>query len=133
MPRKSKKKEIDDWIEFQEKRGRRFTPLVRNTCNEDGKKINIHFASPIEKGSNKGKFWFGIICDQLSDMDDFVFICGKTEDYYEIPCVELKKYEMWKHKQNPLCSFLIDKESHTYLLNKKEHEDIEKFSARSVD
>jgi hypothetical protein len=108
----NRNKEIEIWVGSKKDEGFPTQYLIRNTYLVNGKKTNVHFASPRKDGT----FWFGFGLDstQLEDVDVFVFLCGKHENYYAIPRKIMEKIANWRGSSNRY-NFRIDMTNHEYI------------------
>jgi hypothetical protein len=113
----NRNEEIETWVCSKKDEGLPIQYLSRNTYLVNGKKTNIHFASPRKDGT----FWFGFGLDstQLEDVDVFVFLCGKPENYYAIPRKIMEKIANWRGSTNRY-NFRIDMTNHEYI-SKERH------------
>jgi len=107
-------KAIERWIRFKKEEGSTIRDFKGNTCLVNGKKTNIHFASPRKDGT----FWFGIGSTQLEDVDVFVLLCEKAENYYAVPRKIMEEIASWRSSQNRY-NFRIDITNHEYIAHKR--------------
>jgi len=115
MPRNPEwNKVIERWICFKKEEGFSIRDFAGNTCLVNGKKTNIHFASPRKDGT----FWFGVGSTQLKEMDVFVLLCEKAENYYTIPRKVMEEIAGWRGSQNRY-NFRIDMTNHEYIAHKR--------------
>jgi len=106
-------REIERWIRFRREEGFAIAEAKRYTYLVNGKKTNIKFA---RARPQDGTFWFSVAPTHLEDMDIFVLLCQKAENYYTIPRKTLKEYSTnWFSSIQHRFHFRLDTKSHEYI------------------
>lgn len=114
MPKyQAKNTEIERWIHFRREEGFEVAEVKRSSiCEVNGRKTSIHFGSPRKDGT----FWFSIGLTQLEDMDYFVWLCEKAENYYVIPRKKMKELATsWLSSTQHRFHFRLDIKTHEYV------------------
>ena len=104
-------REIERWLRFKREEGFVIAKDKGYAYLVNGKKTNIHFALPRKDGT----FWFSVGSTQLGDMDVFVWLCKKAENYYAIPRKIMREIATsWLSSQHRF-HFRLDTTSHEYI------------------
>jgi hypothetical protein len=80
-------KEIDRWLLDREREGFLIRKVSQYVSEINGKKVNIKF----NKLRRDNTFWFNTTYKRLKEMDVFVWLCGDSENYYVIPCDNMRQ------------------------------------------
>ena len=116
MPRYEAKVEIEQWVSSRKQEGKNVRFESLSIYDVNGKKTNVHFASPRPDGT----FWFSVGLTYLESIDYFVWICGQAEDYYVIPRKKMKELAVgWFSPKSERSHFRIDSKNHEYITVKK--------------
>ena len=111
-------RERQRWVSSKEREGFVIEKVSQHVYNIDDKKANIRFSSP--RSDNVFWFWFGITPRRLEEMDVFVWLCGTAENYYVIPCEEMRRLidankGKWVYGKQNRPEFILDTNHHKYL------------------
>jgi hypothetical protein len=105
-------KEIERWLRFKKEEDFVIAKAKGYAYFVNGKKTNIKFAHVRPDGT----FWFSIGRNQLDDMDVFVWLCQKAENYYAIPRENMKQLATrWFSSKYNRFHFRLDTKSHEYI------------------
>ena len=118
MPKyQEKNRELEKWIRSRREEGFVITKAKGYAYIINGKKTKIKFA----QARRDGTFWFSVGTSQLEDMDIFVLLCQKAENYYAIPRKTMKEYSTsWFSQTHFRFHFRLDTKSHEYIAHKKQ-------------
>jgi hypothetical protein len=111
-------KEKQRWLSLKEREGFLIKKVNQYVYDIDSKKVNIRFSNP--RSDNAFWFWFGITFGRLEGMDVFVWLCGTAENYYVIPCEEMRRLidankGKWVYGKQNRPEFILDSYYHKYL------------------
>lgn len=103
------------WLLHIENQGLAVKKISQYVYEINGKKVNIKFTNPRAYNS----FWFNTSFRRLREMEVFVWLCGKAEDYYVIPCEKMRQLidaGNWPDKRYPnIRTFSFKPYNHKYL------------------
>lgn len=107
-------RERDRWLLHIENQGIAVKKINQYVYEISGKKVNIKFTNPRPDNS----FWFNTTPKRLREIEVFVWLCGKAEDYYVIPCEKMKQLidaGNWLDKRWNYPTFSFKPYNHKYL------------------
>ena len=105
--------EIERWLRFRKEEGFVIAKAKGYTYLVNGKKTNAKIAKARRRD---GTFWSSISRKQLDDMDVFVWLIQKAENYYAIPNKKMKEYATsWLSPTYDRFYFRLDNTNHEYI------------------
>jgi hypothetical protein len=111
-------RERQRWLSLVEREDFVIKKINQHVYDINSKKVNIRFSNP--RSDNAFWFWFGITSGRLEGMDVFVWLCGTAENYYVIPCEEMRRLTdankgKWVYGKQNRPEFILDTNYHKYL------------------
>jgi len=107
-------RERDRWLSYAQSQGFVVKRVSQYVYEINGKKVNIKFTNPRPNKS----FWFNTTPKRLMEMEFFVWLCGKAEDYYVIPREKMRQLidsGNWLDRRWSYPTFSFKCHNHKYL------------------
>jgi hypothetical protein len=113
MPKNQEKNiEIERWLNFR-KEERLKVDDTRKPYLVNGKKTNIKI---VQARRRDGTFWSSISSKQLKEIEVFVWLIQKAENYYAFPQKKMKEYATsWLSPTYDRFYFRLDNMNHEYI------------------
>jgi len=106
-------RERSKWLSQRRNEGFFIEKINEYVYEMNGKRTNIKFAN-LRKDN---LFWFNTSFNRLREIEVFVWLCGKAENYYVVPCKKMKQLvdaKNWFDKGHNRPEFCINL-NHEYL------------------
>jgi hypothetical protein len=108
-----KNDEIKRWKQFRKKESFKIDVDERKLCFVNGKKTNIKI---VQARRRDGTFWSSISPKQLEEIEVFVWLVQKAENYYAFPQEKMKGYATsWLSPKYDRFNFLLDDMNHEFI------------------